>query len=70
LPVRDDVENLTVRVTHDLGIVEGSGWDLASLEQDPLPVPTGVVARLTIDRVALAAAFDKRVVHGLGDRRD
>ena len=38
-PVRDDVEDLPVRVLQDLLLVEGGGGDVASLEQDPLAVP-------------------------------
>ena len=50
--------------------MEGGGGDVASLEQDPLAVPPSVVARLAIDHIPLAAALDKRLVHGDGDRRD
>jgi hypothetical protein len=35
-------------------------------KQDPLAVPARVVARLTIDRIPLAAALEKRLVHGDG----
>ena len=69
-PVRDDVEDLPVRVLQDLLLVEGGGGDVASLEQDPLAVPPSVVARLAIDHIPLAAALEKRLVHGHGDRRD
>ena len=50
--------------------MEGGGGDVASLEQDPLAVPSSVVARLAIDHVALAAALDQRLVHGHWDGRD
>src|SRR5438876_11529257 len=47
-PVRDDVEDLAVRVLQNLLLVEGGGGDVASLEQDPLAVPPRVVARLAV----------------------
>ena len=65
-PVRDDVEDLPVRVVQDLLLVEGRGGDVAALEQDPLAVPASVVARLAIDGGPLAAALEHRVVHGDG----
>src|SRR5262249_58738450 len=34
-PVRDHVEDLPVRILQDLFLVEGGGWDVGSLEQDP-----------------------------------
>jgi hypothetical protein len=42
--------------------MEGGGGNLASLEQDAPAVPTRVVARLTVDPIALAAALDERLV--------
>src|SRR5688500_5754822 len=38
-PVRDDVEDLPVRVLQDLVLVEGGGGNVASLKQNPLAVP-------------------------------
>src|SRR5882672_652047 len=52
-PVRHDVEDLAVRVLQNLLVVEGGGGDVASLEQDALTVPPGIMARLAIDHVAL-----------------
>src|SRR5439155_1799856 len=69
-PVRDDVEDLAVRVLQDLLLVEGGGGDVASLEQDPLAVPPRVVARLAVDRIPLPAALAKRLVDGHRDGRD
>src|SRR5262245_60720065 len=51
-PIRDDVEDLPVRVLHDLLVVEAGGGNVASLEQDPFTVASSVVARLAIDCVA------------------
>src|SRR5688572_9020957 len=70
LPVRDDVEDLPVRVLQDLLLVERGGGDVTALEQDPLAVPSSVMAWLAIDRVALPASLDQGVVHGHGTRRD
>src|SRR6185503_4219745 len=57
-PVRHDVEDLPVRVLQDLFVVEAGGGDVAALEQDPLALAAGVVARLAVDRVALASALE------------
>jgi len=57
--VRDDVEDLPVRILQDLFLVERGGGDVASLKQNPPAVAAGVVAGLAIDRVALAAALEK-----------
>src|SRR6187399_2389621 len=56
LAIRDDVEDLSVRVLDDGVLVEGGGGNAASLEQDALAVPPGVVTRLAVDRVALPPA--------------
>src|SRR6185436_298102 len=69
-PVGDDVEDLAIGVVEDLLLVKGRRGDVAPLEQDPLAVAAGIVARLAINRVALAAALDERRVHrhrNLGD---
>src|SRR5262245_50604373 len=47
--------------------MERGGGDVASLKQDSLAVSPSVVTRLAIDRVALVAALEKRVVNGHGD---
>jgi len=39
--------------------VEAGSGDVASLEQDPFAIAPGVVARLAIDRVTLAAALEE-----------
>src|SRR5688572_10956575 len=70
LPIRNDVEDLPVRVLQDLLLVERRGGDIASLEQNAFAVPSSVVAWLAIYRVALPAALDHGVVHGNGNRRD
>src|SRR4029453_2027671 len=55
--------DLPVRVLQEFFLMEGGGGDVASLEQNPLAVSPGVVARLAIDRVALFAALENGVVH-------
>src|SRR4029079_11963090 len=45
------------------------GRDAAALEQDPLALSARVVARLAVDRIALAGALETRLVHRAGDRR-
>src|SRR5262245_27881118 len=68
--VRDDVEDLPVRVLQDLLLVERGRGHVASLEQDALAVPARVVARLAVDPKAIVAAIEERVVHSHGDGRD
>src|SRR5918993_3513898 len=69
-PIRDDVEDLPVRVLQHLLLVEGGGRNVASLEEDPLAVSPCVMARLAIDRIPLPAAREHRLVHSARDRRD
>src|SRR5512144_1574660 len=47
--VRDDVEDLSVRVLHDLFLVKVRRRDVASLKQDAFAVPPSVVTRLAVD---------------------
>src|SRR5688500_1221204 len=70
LPVRDDVEELPVRVLQDLLLVERGGRHVASLEQNPFAVAASVVARLAVNRVALTAALDHCVVDCNRNRSD
>src|SRR6476660_9586635 len=69
-PVRDHVEDLPVRVLQDLFLVEGSGGNVAALEQDSLAVTPSVVTRLAIDCIPLVAPLDKRLVHRHRARRN
>src|SRR5687767_12673114 len=46
--VRDDIEDLSVRILQDLLLVKRGGGDVASLEQDSPAVPLRVVARLAV----------------------